>query len=281
MTQKENTKANYGFIDHFRLGNQGTFNFITCVLAVIAIVVSSLSYCVSERSLDLARDQFQYAIEDRVFVDGEWANASLLLDEFQESSYYKTLDGETLYSGLSAFVRFKLANVSQHPITIAFLKACYALRNGSVSIPHGGTFMRMDTLCPIDLPRSLQPSEQMTAAILVPIPISKDVYSALKNLPKHSMLEKDAIINSLLSYNREHTNIFSQSSSDTSWFATMVSCLYTESSHLPELLLTISEGDMTVRSHERALEIAIQLSSGSIIFDTLDYISINRSAMEF
>lgn len=250
-------------------------------IALIALIVSALSYCVTERSLDLARDQFQYAIADRIFVDGEWENASLILDEFQNSPSYKNLHDSAFYTGLSAFVRFKLANASQHPITIDFLNVHYITGSGSESIPAGEIFFKRDLLIPMDFPITLQPSEQMTASKIVPVPVLKEVCSALSDLPKHSMLAMDTVINALVSYNQRHSNIFGNSINDTSWFARVVSASVSESSHLPELLLTIGGGPWMVRRGDRSLEISIRLSSGTIIFDTLDYIDLNRSVIEY
>jgi len=264
-----------------RPGKKYDFNLVSISIAFLALIVSALSYWVTQRSLDLARDQFQYAIADRIFVDGEWENASLILDDFEKTPGYRNLHDSALYGGLSAFVRFKLANASQHPITIDFINAHYITGSGSLSIPAGEIMFRRDTLIPINLPITLQPSEQITATKLIPVPLSKQVSAALSDLPKHSMLEMDTVINALLSYNRKHSNIFGNSGSDTSWFTRIIAASVTKPSHIPELLLTIGEGPWSVKRGDRSLEINIRLTSGKIIFDTLDYIDLNRTAIEY
>lgn len=280
MTLKNRTGFLRRIIDRIRPSKNYDFNLVITGIAFLALIVSALSYWVTHRSLDLAEKQFQYAIADRIFVDGEWEDASLMLDDFENTPGYRNLDDSALFGGLSAFVRFKLANASQHPITIDFVNAHYITGSGSLSIPAGDIIFRRDTLLPMNLPITLQPSEQITATKLVPVPLSKQVCAALSDLPKHSMPAMDTVINALLSYNRKHADIFGNMCGDTSWLPQWILARVTKPSHLPELLLTISKGPWLVRRGDRSLEINVRLSSGKIIFDTLDYIDLNRMAIE-
>jgi|GEM_PF-6948969 len=254
------------------------------LISVVALIISIRSCDISNNSLNMTKEEFEKRREARLFVGAKWTGDKIYVSRYFKGQKIESIGHEDLYQGLEGFIILNVTNTSDHAISIDGIGIGYCAKSSVRSIPWGGTFKSVDMQNDIDFPTVLNPYEPFRCITRVPIPISARLVGMMADLQSDITYSSIDIVRELLYHLTKTKDKFSSPDSirviiksETGDLANKKGCMR----NVPEFLIAYSDPNLTVRRGERALEVQVQLSSGELKVQVLDYIDINRSSFDW
>jgi len=253
------------------------------LISVFALSISIWSLVISNKSLNVNKQEFDKRREARLFVAAKWTGDKIYVSRLKKSQLIQSIGHGDLYEGLEGFIILNVTNTSDHAISIDGIGMGYGSKSGVMSIPWGGKFKSVDMQTDIAFPIVLDPYEPFRCVTRVPIPISASLAGMMHDLRSDTTYSSIDIILRLAYYliktkakSRSPDSIKAIIKNEIEFLGFMTGGLQ----NVPEMLITYSDPNLTVRRGERALEVEVKLSSGELIVRVLDYIDINRSSFD-
>lgn len=257
------------------------------LISVLAIGISIWSLVISNKSLNMNKQEFEKRREARLFIGASWTGDKIYFSRFTKSELIQSTGHGNVYGGLEGFIMLKITNTSDHTISIDGIGTGYCLKSGVMSLPWSGKFKSVDMQDDIAFPIVLNPYEPFRCVTRVPIPISASLAAMMPDLRSDTTYSSIDIVRELLYYRSNTKAQFSLPDTIRAIIKNKTRDLDKKSfvCNVPEMLIYYSDSDpdfkvMRVVRGERALEVEVKLSSGELIVKVLDYIDINRTAFD-
>ena len=257
------------------------------LISILAIGISIWALVISNKSLNMNKEEFEKRREARLFVAAKWTGDKIYVSRYFKGQKIESIGHEDLFQGLEGFIKLSITNTSDHTISIDGIGIGYCSKSSVMSIPWSGEFKSVDMQTDIVFPIILNPYEPFQCVTRVPIPISERLVGMMPDLQSDTTYSSIDIVRELLYYLTKTKAKFSSPDSIKEIIKNEIGDLANKKGwmrNIPELLIGYSDPDfkeIKVRRGERALEVEVKLSSGELIVRVLDYIDINRSSFDW
>ncbi|HVP36742.1 MAG TPA: hypothetical protein VMT04_07075, partial [Terriglobales bacterium] len=242
---------------------------------------------ISNNSLRMNKEEFNKRREARLFISAKWTGDKIYVSRYFKGQKIESIAKEDLYEGIEGFITLSVTNTSDHAISIDGMGIGYCAKNSIRSIPWGGKFKSVDMQDNIAFPIILNPYEPFRCVTRIPIPVSARMVGVMNYLQSDSTYSSIDVLRELLYFLTTGRNNIDlrdsieaninnrlQEINEKGWIR-----------NVPELLIAYSDSDPSLRvmriiRGQRAIEVAVKLSSGELISKTLDYMDIGRSPFD-